>query len=92
MNRRMAVNDKAFERLFAAEKLLTNPEQIFFLLLSNGNAGSNAGMYKQEIPAAEREIERFQKLKMLPGDGSCQFFSELCLFGSVRIYRRLEPV
>jgi hypothetical protein len=50
------VNDKVFEWLLAERKLLAKPKQIFFLLLSNGNAGSNAGMDKQQIPAAEREI------------------------------------
>jgi hypothetical protein len=49
-------------------------------------------MDKEEIPAAERQIERFQKLEVLPRNGGCQFFSELYLFGGVRIYRRLEPV
>jgi len=42
----MPVHDKFLESLFAAEKLLANPKQIFFPLLANGNAGSNTGVDK----------------------------------------------
>lgn len=67
--RRVAVDDKPFERLFVGKKFLTYPEQIVFCLFVNGNAGPNTGMDKQEIPAAVEEVERIQKLQVLPWNG-----------------------
>ena len=88
----MSVHDKFLEPLFAGEKLLTNPKQIFFLLLANGNAGSNTGVDKQKIPAIEREIEGVEKFKVPFGYGLRQFFGQLPLLRDARINRWLEPV
>jgi hypothetical protein len=48
--RRVAVNDKPFERLFVGEKLLADPEQIVFCRFVDGDAGPNTGMTKRKSP------------------------------------------
>ena len=86
------MHDKFLEPLFTGEKLLANPKQIFFHLLSNGNAGPNTGVDKQKIPATERELEGVKKFKVRFGYGLGQFFGQSSLLSGAWINRRLEPV
>src|SRR5258708_30834247 len=88
----MSMHDKFLERLFTGEKLLTNPKQIFFPLLSNGNAGSNTGMDKQKIPTTERELEGVEKFEERFGYRLGQFFRQSSFLSCTRINRWLEPV
>src|SRR5216683_619379 len=88
----MSMHDKFLERLFTGEKLLTNPKQIFFPLLSNGNAGSNTGMDKQKIPTTERELEGVEKFEVRFGYRLGQFFGQSSLLSGARTNRWLEPV
>jgi hypothetical protein len=84
--------DKFLEPLFAGEKLLTNPKQIFFPLLPNGNAGSNTGMDKHKIPTTERELEGVEKFEVRFGYRLGQFFGQSSLLSDARINRWLESV
>ena len=88
----MSMHDKFLEPLFAGEKLLTNPEEIFLPLFPNGNARSNTSVDKQEIPAIEREPEGIEKFKVRVGYGLGQCFGQLSLLRDARINRWLEPV
>jgi len=88
----MSMHDKFLERLFTGEKLLTNPKQIFFPLLSNGNAGSNTGVDKQKITTTERELEGVEKFKVRFGYRLGQFFGQSSSLSGARINRWLESV
>jgi hypothetical protein len=88
----MSVHDKFLEPLITGEKLLTNPKQIFFPLLPNGNAGSNSGMDKQKIPATERELEGVEKFEVRFWYRLGQFFGQSSLLSDARINRWLESV
>ena len=90
--RRVAVDNKPFERLFVGEKLLADPEQIVFCLFVDGNAGPNTGMDKQEIAAAVKEIERIQKVQVLPWKGDRQLVGQPDLFMPVGTDGWLEAV
>jgi hypothetical protein len=75
----------------AVQKLLANPEQIVFCLFVNGNAGPNTGMDKQEIAAAVEEIERIQKVQVLPWKGARQLVGQTDQFMPVRLMVGLSP-
>jgi hypothetical protein len=52
LDRVMPVHDDLFELLFALEKFVSDPEQVLVRLLRQGNAGSDASMNKEKVPAA----------------------------------------
>jgi hypothetical protein len=89
--RRVAVNDKPFERLFVGEKLLADPEQIVFCRFVDGDAGPNTGMDKKEIAAAVEEIERFQKVQVLTWKGVRQLVGQPDLFMRSGLVVGLSP-
>ena len=52
-DRRVPVDDDLAETVFAEEKVVANPEQVFLALLLKGNARLHSGMDEEEIPAGE---------------------------------------
>jgi hypothetical protein len=60
-HRCMAVNDESSVRLRRVEELVTNPYEIVDILPFDRNAGTNAGVYKQEISAAKTVAEASQE-------------------------------
>src|SRR5579859_6191573 len=60
-NRCVSVNNQLAMIEFRVEKVAADPEQIVELLLFEGNAGADAGMDEQKIPAAQPGFQTLQE-------------------------------
>jgi hypothetical protein len=79
----MSMNDHLSEIFLAKEKVVTNPEHIFFALLREWNSGLNSRVDEKEIPARKRWKKAAKKLPVLAGETCRKPLREFQLFDGI---------